>query len=933
MIRTRLKNAALCARAPIIICLLGLPASWPLWKSSLPRSFDGLFHLYRLLELHQLLGQGTLFPRWAPDLFFGYGYPIFEYVPALPYYLTEILHLLGLNLTQTLLLSFASSLLASGVAMYFFVEDTFGPKAGLLSAVAYMYAPFHLYDILFRGHLPGAWSMVLYPLVLWSFRRLINIGAPRYFMASTLLLAALILTHNPASLTFMPFLTFFVVVLISLKERGRASAATRAATAVLVGAGLAAFFWVPALWQRQFVQLDRMITPPDLDYHTHFLSPGELLAPSPAADTGLMNPGVPNNLGPVFVSLSIVSVAGLWRHRRPQELAYLGMSMVSLAVVVFMLLPQSAFVWENLPLLKYLMFPHRFLRLGSLVVAILCGTVARVFPETNRTFSPSFTVTIISIAMIIVSTFSLLYPPFYRDLPLNPSFVDMMEFERRTGTIGTTSFGEYLPIWAEWIPSSSPLEPMYGSSATIERLDQASLPLGVRVTGAQYEPTSMTVQLAAPESFQATFNSLYFPGWQAYVDGQKTSITPTRGQGLISVLVPAGEHVVRLRFEDLPVHTLSKLITGLSAIVLVLLGLGPVLTPSLARLANSLFETSCIFARQKGRPDRVKGQQVAVLTLTAITLLGLKVAYVDRNDTWFKKDFDGSQVSGAHTPLQVNFGDQITLLGYDPPSADLYPGDALSLNLYWKARQSLTTDYSTFAHLADEEMNIYAQKDSLNPGRYPTRFWELDEYNKDPHQIVVPPGTPPGEYLLGVGLYDPATLMRLPVMGQERHQVGMYFLQDITVSKGDEPPSTDDLGIQDWVTIDFDNGMTLLGYAAERDHLIPGDFYRLALFWRATKPLDNDYSVAIRLLSQDDEVALDHSTEPSAGRYPTTLWEEGEIVRDNHSIWIRKDFTPSNYVLQLALLDSQEKKVPVTAAADAGVLDGWFELAAIGTGD
>ncbi|TKJ31621.1 MAG: hypothetical protein CEE40_00965 [Chloroflexi bacterium B3_Chlor] len=933
MIRTRLKNAALCARAPIIICLLGLPASWPLWKSSLPRSFDGLFHLYRLLELRHLLGQGTLFPRWAPDLFFGYGYPIFEYVPALPYYLTEILHVLGLSLIQTLLLSFALSLLASGVAMYFFVEDIFGPKAGMLSAVAYMYAPFHLYDILFRGHLPGAWSMVLYPLVLWSFRRLIETGATRYFMAGTLLFAASILTHNPASLTFIPFLTFFVVVLISLKAQERASAATRTAIAVLVGAGLAAFFWVPALSHRQFVQLDRMITPPDLDYHTHFVSPGELLAPSPTADTGLMNPGVPNNLGPVFVSLSVVSVVGLWRHRRSHELVHLSISMVSLAVVVFMLLPQSAFVWENLPLLKYLVFPHRFLRLGSLVVAILCGTVARLFPDNNRTFSPSFAVTIISIAMIIVSTFSLLYPPLYRDLPLNPSFVHMMEFERRTGTIGTTSFGEYLPIWAEWIPSNSPLEPMYRSSATIERLDLASLPLGVRVTSAQYEPTSMTVRLATPGSFQATFNSLYFPGWQAYVDGQKTSITPTHGQGLISVLVPAGEHVVRLRFEDLPVHTLSKLITGLSAMVLVLLGLGPVLTPSLARLANSVFETRCTFARQKGRPDRVNGQQGVVLALIAITLLGLKVACIDRYATWFKKDFDGSQVAGAHTPLQVNFGDQITLLGYDPPSADLHPGDTLSLNLYWKARQSFTTDYSTFAHLADEEMNIYAQKDSLNPGRYPTRYWELDEYNKDPHQIVVPPGTPPGKYLLGVGLYNPVTLTRLPVIGQEQHQAGMYFLQDITIFKGDRPPSIEALGIQERVTMDFDNGMTLLGYTAERDHLIRGDFYRLALFWRARKPLDSNYSVAIRLLNQDDEVALDHSAEPSAGRYPTRLWEEGEIVRDNHSIWIGKDFPPSNYVLQLALLDSHEKKVPVTTAADAGVLDGWLELAAIGAGD
>jgi len=158
----------------------------------------------------------------------------------------------------------------------------------------------------------------------------------------------------------------------------------------------------------------------------------------------------------------------------------LSISIFALAMVVFMVLPQSAFIWESLPLLKYLEYPHRFLRLGILVIAIMCGAVARIFPSDRRAFSPAFLVTATSIAMMIISTLSLLYPPYYRDLPPAPSFVDMMEFEQQTRTIGTTSFGEFLPLWAEWIPTGSPLEPMYRSSATIERLDPGSLPDGPR---------------------------------------------------------------------------------------------------------------------------------------------------------------------------------------------------------------------------------------------------------------------------------------------------------------------------------------------------------------------------------------------------------------------------------------------------------------------
>lgn len=899
----------------------------------MPRSFDGLFHLYRLLQLDHLLRQGVAYSPWAPDLLFGYGYPIFDFVPPLPYYLAEVLHVAGLSLTDTILFAFTVTLLASGVAMYFFVRDIFGAKAAVLSAVAYMYAPFFLYDILFRGHLPGALATLLYPLVLWSYRRLINEGGLPYFVASSLLYAACFLTHNPATLIFSPFLLLYVLVLVWLREQDRRTAAIRAAAAVLIGAGLAAFFWLPALWDRQWIQIDRMITPPDLDYHTHFVSLSELLSPSPAADTGLMNPGLRNNIGPVFVLLSLLGAATLWRTRLLDQLTHIAISALGLAVVVFMLLPQSAVVWENLPLLKYLAYPHRFLRLGSLMVALLCGAAASGFTDNRRTFSPSFLVAVSSVAMIVISTFSLLYPPYYRDLPGNPSFTHMMEFERRTGTIGTTSFGEYLPLWVQWIPSSSPLETAYRSSATIERLDHASLAPGTQILDARYGPTSMRLRVDAPQSFRATFTCLYFPGWRAYVDGVKVSIAPTPGQGLISVPVPAGEHLIQLRFEDTPVHVFSKAITGLSVTLLVLLSLRLALKPPGARVGTSaVLKRGTPYSREH-KNGQVNARQTLVLGCVAAALLTIKVGYLDGHDTYFKTDFDGRHVKGVHTPLDVNFADQITLLGYDLSPSNPHPGDAVKLDLYWKARQPLTVDYSAFAHVVDDELNIYAQKDSLNPGRYPTSYWELDEYDKDTHEIVIPPGTPPGEYAVAVGLYDPLTSVRLPIIDAGGDEGGMLTLQQITVVESDQPADIDALGIRSPMRVDFENGMTLLGYSAEREYLAPRDFYRVAIFWKARRPLDESYRVVLRLLDQEGKVALSESSEPSAARYPTTEWEQGELVRDNRSLWIRGDFPPGRYILQLAILSSQGEKVLAEDGAQPVLAQGWLGLVIVSTQD
>jgi hypothetical protein len=919
------------AREPLVVCLLGLTALSPLVKPTLPRSFDGMFHLFRLLEIHSLMRDRVFFPRWAPDLFYGYGFPVFDFVPHLPYYISSIPHLLGLDLVHTVLTSFGLSLIASGVAMYVFVRDIFGDKAALVAAAAYMYAPFHLYDMLFRGHLPGSWSLVIYPLVLWSFRRLIVRGGTGYLVLGASLYTASFLTHNPAHVIFTPFLVFYVAVLGALTARDRAAAVLRVTAAVLLGIGLSAFFWIPALWDRQYIQLDRFVAAPELDYRSHFIGLGELLAPPPTAQTGRMNPGVPNSLGPVLVALSLLSVVGLRRLRGRGERIHIIVFLCALAGVLFMVSPQSAVVWETVPLLQYLVFPHRFLRLGILVMAVLSGTVTRLFTDDKAFFTPSFLVALATISLIVLTATPLLYPPYYSSLPLNPSFADMMEFERKTGTMGTTSFGEYLPVWVEWVPESSPLEAMYRRSAAIERFDQSNLPEGTKIDSVQYGPLSATVHLRASHATELTYTGLYFPGWQAYVDGVDTPLSPTVGLGLMSLTLPAGEHVVELRFADTIVRAASEALSLFSVAVLAALCAFSLIKRRAAHPLRWLSGPGPSLVRH-GQSSELSGPQASALVGAALLLALLKVGIVDVAQTPFKRDFDGQYVQQAQHSLQVNFGDQLTLLGYDLDVGAVHPGQELLVTLYWKAQQQLPEDYSAFVHLVDEQMNIYGQKDSLNPGGYPTHLWPVDEYNQDRHRLLVPPGTPPGQYLVGIGLYNPETMMRVPILADEGHESGMYFLQSIAVQRADRPPSVEELGIDHPLELSFENGMTLLGFTTERETLTPGDFYRVALFWEAEESLDNNYVVALRLLNADGDELLLQQSEPSAGRFPTTRWEAAEIVRDNHALWIPSDFPSGEYELRLAVLDPRGGVVDVaTSSAEPGA-DGWITLLSLPAG-
>ena len=70
---------------------LALIAAGPfLARPGLPRQTDAELHVYRAAELGHTLRNGALYPRWAPDLYYGYGYPIFNYYAPLTYYLANL---------------------------------------------------------------------------------------------------------------------------------------------------------------------------------------------------------------------------------------------------------------------------------------------------------------------------------------------------------------------------------------------------------------------------------------------------------------------------------------------------------------------------------------------------------------------------------------------------------------------------------------------------------------------------------------------------------------------------------------------------------------------------------------------------------------------------------------------------------------------------
>jgi hypothetical protein len=127
-------------------------------------------------------------------------------------------------------------------------------------------------------------------------------------------------------------------------------------------------------------------------------------------------------------------------------------------------------------------------------------------------------------------------------------------------------------------------------------------------------------------------------------------------------------------------------------------------------------------------------------------------------------------------PLPADWAATISLQGYAVNQTE----DSLSLTYVWQAAGPALRPYTVFNHLVNEAGELVAQQDQwpLN-GRWPPTCWQKGETVVDSYEIALPPGLPPGQYTLWLGLYDAQDNSRLPLSsGQDALQIQSIVVDD-----------------------------------------------------------------------------------------------------------------------------------------------------------
>ena len=111
---------------------------------------------------------------------------------------------------------------------------------------------------------------------------------------------------------------------------------------------------------------------------------------------------------------------------------------------------------------------------------------------------------------------------------------------------------------------------------------------------------------------------------------------------------------------------------------------------------------------------------------------------------------------GQRLAYPVQFGETLELLAYER-----LPGEPLTWLTYWRVRAPADAPLKLFFHLLDAEGTYAVGEDRLDVW-YDN--WAAGDILVQVHEVTLPADLTPGRYQVELGVYDPETMQRLPVV-------------------------------------------------------------------------------------------------------------------------------------------------------------------------
>lgn len=499
-----------------VILLVGCLFLSPFFQKGYFETHDGEWAIVRLAEMSREIRDFQIPPRWSDFLNHGFGYPLFLYIYPLPYYFGVLLKLTGLSLTDSIKAEFILGTLISGLGMYFYAKRYWGYFGGLISSIFFIILPYRLIDLYVRGSLGEIVALAVVPWLFWSVDRLLS-HEQKTTTITAILFSLLILSHNASALLFFILLIIYVLVFFWKRKKE----VIKLGIAIFQGFLLTSFFWLPVLFEKNYVYLGHT---PIANRSLHFITILELLRPLKEIT---VRP-------PVFIGfahlLVLVLVVILYLfNRKLKHKSLLAYSLIVIFISLIPLFSYTSFIW-SLPIVNLIDFPWRLLIVTGFLLSFISGSIV-FFPKGK----------ILGLAILVIGI-GLCLP-----LVRAQKRIDKDDSYYETNDATTTSNDELMPIWVEVKPTNRYTDKIISDSSAVSNLS--------------YNSKQIKFNLNTDRPGFITINSIYFPGWVFTIDKQQTQIILAKGTGLITLFAPQGVHTVEGKFNNTKTRFIADILS------------------------------------------------------------------------------------------------------------------------------------------------------------------------------------------------------------------------------------------------------------------------------------------------------------------------------------------------------------------------------------
>lgn len=529
----------------IIVAVFGIIAGFSLLHKGLPPTHDGEYHIVRFFLFNEALKDGNLYPRWAGHLNNGFGVPLFNFVYPLPNYIASILHLFSFSFIDSFKAQMFAAVIIGGIFFYLWSKEFWGKLGGVVSSIFYTFSPYHFVDIYIRGSVGEVWALTFFPAFLWAYTKFVATRRRRFSLFSSLFLALIIFSHNILALMFFIFSLSYITLLIC-KEENKAYLIFNTFYIMLLGLGLSAIFWLPAIYETKYVTgleiFDLSVHFPDL-YQLLIPSWGSGFSGEELRNTLSFQIGLANLLA-IFLSLIVI----FWQVvKRNRKYIYTLFFFIWFVFTFYSMLKISLPIWKTVPFMNYFQFPWRLLSLEILFASFLAGSIFSVITK-RRLVKQALAIFLVFVTFMLGIGYA--KPAYYMHREDNyyltrPNFMD-----------GTNSPGNlFNTIWFNPNLKRQKNKITFKNSLGQVRTESLS-------------STRYVFNVILNKETEVTINTAYFPGWEVFVDGKKIKISHNK-DGLITFSILEGKHSILVTFGETDIGKLAKIVTSISLLWLI----------------------------------------------------------------------------------------------------------------------------------------------------------------------------------------------------------------------------------------------------------------------------------------------------------------------------------------------------------------------------